>query len=121
MPPGGWSSQRHWHEGEDEIVVMLAGTAVLVDDDGRHPMHPGDVAIFPKGDRNGHHLVNESAAACVFVALGRPEKSPCPYPDADRSEEHTSELQSLMRITYAVFCSKKIKHINSSSERNSSI
>src|SRR3546814_6488839 len=31
---------------------------------------------------------------------------------ADRSEEHTSELQSLMRISYAVFClKKKIKHI----------
>src|SRR3546814_5186335 len=31
--------------------------------------------------------------------------------DADRSEEHTSELQSLMRISYAVFClKKKIKY-----------
>src|SRR3546814_10491190 len=29
--------------------------------------------------------------------------------DEDRSEEHTSELQSLMRITYAVFCLKKKK------------
>src|SRR3546814_4970653 len=29
--------------------------------------------------------------------------------DADRSEEHTSELQSLMRISYAVFCLKKKK------------
>src|SRR3546814_1537584 len=29
----------------------------------------------------------------------------------DRSEEHTSELQSLMRISYAVFCLKKKKHI----------
>src|SRR3546814_10628731 len=29
-----------------------------------------------------------------------------------RSEEHTSELQSLMRISYAVFCLKKKKHIN---------
>src|SRR3546814_3981764 len=29
---------------------------------------------------------------------------------ADRSEEHTSELQSLMRNSYAVFCSKKKKH-----------
>src|SRR3546814_2523826 len=28
-------------------------------------------------------------------------------PDTDRSEEHTSELQSLMRISYAVFCLKK--------------
>src|SRR3546814_2794278 len=30
----------------------------------------------------------------------------------ERSEEHTSELQSLMRISYAVFCLKKHKHIN---------
>src|SRR3546814_4924363 len=30
---------------------------------------------------------------------------------ARRSEEHTSELQSLMRISYAVFCLKKKKHI----------
>src|SRR3546814_6706563 len=29
---------------------------------------------------------------------------------AERSEEHTSELQSLMRISYAVFCLKKKKH-----------
>src|SRR3546814_6772272 len=32
-------------------------------------------------------------------------------PDRPRSEEHTSELQSLMRISYAVFCLKKKKHI----------
>src|SRR3546814_7585166 len=31
-----------------------------------------------------------------------------------RSEEHTSELQSLMRISYAVFCLKKKNHINKS-------
>src|SRR3546814_7841716 len=30
----------------------------------------------------------------------------------NRSEEHTSELQSLMRISYAVFCLKKKKHVN---------
>ena len=62
LPPGGWSSQRHWHAGEDEIVVMLAGEAVLVDEDGRHPMRTGDIAVFPKGDCNGHHLINESEA-----------------------------------------------------------
>src|SRR3546814_5565562 len=32
--------------------------------------------------------------------------------DQQRSEEHTSELQSLMRISYAVFCLKKKKQIN---------
>src|SRR3546814_3299068 len=37
--------------------------------------------------------------------------------DRSRSEEHTSELQSLMRISYAVFCLKKKKTINSSQQK----
>src|SRR3546814_6623681 len=36
--------------------------------------------------------------------------SPCQRPVIGRSEEHTSELQSLMRTSYAVFCLKKKKH-----------
>src|SRR3546814_7870289 len=37
---------------------------------------------------------------------------------ADRSEEHTSELQSLMRISYAVFCLKKKKQNNNTTTHN---
>ena len=33
LPPGAWSSQRHWHEGEDELLVMLSGSAVLIEDE----------------------------------------------------------------------------------------
>src|SRR3546814_4472302 len=36
-----------------------------------------------------------------------------------RSEEHTSELQSLMRISYAVFCLKKKKNINTHTQEES--
>lgn len=83
LEPGAWSAQRHWHEQEDELVVMLAGEAVLVDDSGEHAMRPGDVAVFPKGDGNGHVLQNRSAAPCVFMAIGRPAASDCHYPDID--------------------------------------
>ena len=83
LQPGAWSSQRHWHEAEDELVVMLAGEAVLVDDSGETAMRPGDVAAFPKGDGNGHVLQNRSAEPCVFVAIGRPQASDCHYPDID--------------------------------------
>ena len=83
LRPGAWSSQRHWHEGEDEMVVMLAGEAVLVDASGRTPLRPGDVAAFPKNDGNGHVLVNESDADCSFVAIGRPSATDCHYPDID--------------------------------------
>lgn len=70
LKPGAWSSQRHWHDGEDEMVIMLSGEAVLVEDDGRTPMRAGDIAVWPKGSTNGHHLVNESDTDCVFVAMG---------------------------------------------------
>lgn len=83
LKPGAWSSQRHWHEGEDELVVMVSGEAVLVENDGRHVMKPGDVAAFPKGVANGHVLINESDSDCIFVAIGRPAASDCHYPDID--------------------------------------
>jgi uncharacterized cupin superfamily protein len=83
LKPGAWSSQRHWHEGEDEFVVMLSGEAVLVDDSGETAMRPGDVAAFPKGDGNGHVLQNRGQADCVFIAVGRPAETDCHYPDID--------------------------------------
>ena len=41
LKPGAWSSQRHWHDGEDEFLVMLSGEAVLVEDDGRTVLRSG--------------------------------------------------------------------------------
>src|SRR3546814_9347406 len=46
-------------------------------------------------------LLAMAAIGVVFFVLAK---------RATRSEEHTSELQSLMRISYAVFCLKKKKH-----------
>src|SRR5512139_29905 len=62
LEPGGISSQRHWHEDEDEFVVMIEGEATLVEEDGETLLRPGDCASFLKGVANGHHLVNRSDA-----------------------------------------------------------
>jgi uncharacterized cupin superfamily protein len=75
LKPGAWSSQRHWHNGEDELVIILLGEAVLIEDDGETTMRPGDVAAWPAGVRNGHHLVNRTDADCVFIAIGTGERS----------------------------------------------
>ena len=83
LKPGAWSSQRHWHEGEDELVIMVAGDAVLVDDGGETPMRSGDIAVFPKSDGNGHVLINRSANDCIFFAIGKPSATDCHYPDID--------------------------------------
>lgn len=69
LKPGAWSSQRHWHDEEDELVVMIAGEAILIDDLGETVLRAGDVAAFPRADGNGHHLVNRSDTDCVFVAI----------------------------------------------------
>lgn len=83
LKPGAWSSQRHWHAGEDEFVVVLAGQAYLVDDKGEDVMNPGDCASFPAGQRNGHVLQNRGQTDCLFIAVGRPSETDCHYPDID--------------------------------------
>lgn len=83
LEPGAWSSQRHWHVGEDEFLVVVAGEAVLVDDAGEHRMGPGDCASFPKNDGNGHHLQNRSERPCVFVVIGAGTELGGDYPDID--------------------------------------
>ena len=84
LDPGAWSSQRHWHEGEDELLVMIEGEAVLVEDDGRTTLKLGDVAAWAKGVANGHHLINESDSPCRFLVVGsRPAGQDCHYPDID--------------------------------------
>ncbi len=85
LAAGAWSSQRHWHSHEDEMVVMLAGEAVLVEEDGETLLRPGDIACFPAGVANGHHLQNRSALPCQFLAIGNDavDIDECHYPDID--------------------------------------
>jgi uncharacterized cupin superfamily protein len=83
LKPGAWSSQRHWHVGEDEFLVMLSGEALLVDDEGEHLLRAGDCAAFPKNDGNGHHLRNCSDGDCVFVVVGGGTPLGGDYPDID--------------------------------------
>ena len=83
LEPGGISSQRHWHEEEDEFVVMLEGEAMLIENGGETIMRPGDCAAFPKGVADGHHLVNRSDTHCTFIAIGKPTAGDCHYPDID--------------------------------------
>jgi len=83
LKPGAWSSQRHWHRGEDELLIMLTGEAVLIEDGGRTIVRPGDVCAWPRDVENGHHLINESEADCVFVAISAGPDAGGSYPDID--------------------------------------
>src|SRR3546814_2598787 len=98
MPPVGMTDPHTrrghypvWTEEELDAIVKEMRVEAPSDEAGRHRIgNPidGDGAVA--GDIDGDH--------------GKIGGSPC------RSEEHTSELQSLMRISYAVFCLKKKKN-----------
>jgi uncharacterized cupin superfamily protein len=83
LKPGAWSSQRHWHKGEDELLVMLSGEAVLIEDSGRTILRPGDVCAWPEGLADGHHLINESSSDCSFIAVSAGPDLGGEYPDID--------------------------------------
>lgn len=85
LPPGAWSSQRHWHSAEDEFVYIVSGEVVLVTDGGEQVMRAGDCAGFPAGAANGHHLVNRSNAVAVCLEVGsrNPETDAVEYSDID--------------------------------------
>src|SRR3546814_7774694 len=84
--------------------------------------------ILGKGIANwGGAILLTLAAAGTFRAwpfLGHARNVPAAESLAQRSEEHTSELQSLMRISYAVFCLKKKttqmkqKHLNTARHKH---
>lgn len=85
LPPGAWSSQRHWHAGEDEFVWILEGEVVLVTNGGEEILCAGDCAGFKAGDPDGHHLQNRSRTEAVILEIGtrNPKGDSVDYPDID--------------------------------------
>jgi len=85
LPPGCWSSQRHWHSDEDEFVFIVEGEVVLVTDAGEETLRAGDCAGFKAGIADGHHLQNRTNRDALVLEVGtrRPQEDEVFYPDID--------------------------------------
>ncbi len=84
LPPGVWSSQRHWHSNDEEFVFVVEGEVVLVTDAGEEVLRAGDSAGFRAGDPDGHHLINRSDRNAVVLEIGTDHAADiCTYPDID--------------------------------------
>src|SRR3546814_5878119 len=81
-PSGRWTTSGH---SISEIAVQLQRGSIRIAASAGHSI--SDIAVQLQLDRGGTHLAQVIA-----------------FQKSRRSEEHTSELQSLMRISYAVFC-----------------
>jgi uncharacterized cupin superfamily protein len=85
LPPGVWSSQRHWHTAEDEFLYVLEGEVVLVTDAGEQILKAGDCAGFKAGVADGHQLQNRSQREAVMLEVGsrKAADDEVDYPDID--------------------------------------
>src|SRR3546814_2287940 len=93
----------------EKKFIEIKGRRMAYIDEGT-----GDPILFQHGNPTSSYLWRNimphcaglgRLIACDLIGMGDSDK-------LDRSEEHTSELQSLMRISYAVFCLKKTKNTN---------
>src|SRR3546814_6987224 len=85
----------------DDMLSALARNPGLTVDEG--------MRIAESVYTGGFDSTALTATTGMWLLLNHPNELKRARQDPDRSEEHTSELQSLMRISYAVFCLKKKK------------
>ena len=91
LAPGSRSALRHWHEREDEFVLVIEGELVLVDDAGEHVLGTGMCAGFKAGVANGHCLINKSKVPATYVEVGtRSADEVAHYPDVDMKAVKTA-------------------------------
>jgi len=98
LKPGAWSSQRHWHELEDEMIYMLEGEVVLCEDGGETVLKPGDAAGWKANGGIGHCLINRSDRDAVFLEIGtRAPRDRVVYSDIDMRLEREANDRRYMR------------------------
>jgi uncharacterized cupin superfamily protein len=88
LKPGAASAMRHWHANEDELIYVLEGEVVLIEDGGEVVLRPGDAAGFKAGVPNGHCLVNRTGRDAVYLEIGtRAAADRAIYSDEDLAVE----------------------------------
>ena len=101
LEPGARSSLRHWHQHEDEFVMVIEGECTLMQDAGPVIMGPGDCAAFPAGDPDGHCFVNQTDAIARFLVAGtKAPREVATYSDVDLRVEMTPGENGGARFTY---------------------
>lgn len=98
LEPGSRSSDRHWHEHEDEFLYVLSGEVTVIEEDGAHLLGPGDAACWPAGTANAHQVKNRSTASCTYLIAGmRAPRDVVHYPDDGRILYNEGDRWRLLR------------------------
>jgi len=99
LEPGAATSVRHWHEHEDEFVLVLKGECVLIENEGETPLKSGDCAGFKAGVANAHSIVNRSQADVVLLEIGsRAPVERAYYPGEDLKFERDGKTVRILHL-----------------------
>lgn len=101
LDPGERSSPYHYEIGNEECVLVLAGTPTLRDPDGRVELAVGDLVAFADGDAGAHQLINESsepARVVFFSTKHKPAQSA--YPDSGKVADASGIFRLADEVDY---------------------
>jgi uncharacterized cupin superfamily protein len=110
LPPGSRSSHRHWHETEDELVYILDGEVVLIEED-ETILRAGEAAAWRAGDPAGHCLENRGARDALYLVVGtRHADDTIHYPDAGLRADKTGRHRRFTDATGRVVAEYDLPH-----------
>jgi uncharacterized cupin superfamily protein len=85
LPPGQAICPYHFHWGDEEWLVVVAGAPTVRTPDGEQTLEPGDIVCFPVGPNGAHRVQNASdSAARVALFSNKHEFGIIEYPDSDK-------------------------------------
>jgi uncharacterized cupin superfamily protein len=97
--PGERTGPYHYEIGNEECLLVLAGTPTLRHPEGREELEVGDMVVFPDGPDGAHQLINESTTVTrVLILSTMQEPYGCAYPDSGK----LSTLGGIFRLADAV-------------------
>ena len=97
LPPQSKTALRHWHEVDDEFVIVISGEVVLREEEGETILRAGDCAGFKAGVANGHAIESRRDEAAVLFEIGtRDEIETVHYPDADLRYEKRGKIRRFL-------------------------
>jgi uncharacterized cupin superfamily protein len=86
LPPGEALCPYHWHEANEEMAIVLAGTPSVRTPDGWRELEPGEVVSFPRGREGAHQVANrgdEAVRVLMVSEMNAPEL--VVYPDSSKA------------------------------------
>jgi uncharacterized cupin superfamily protein len=110
LKPGAWSSQRHWHTQEDELVFVLEGEITLCEDHHKETvLKPGDAAGWKASSRIGHCLINRGKQDARYIEIGtRAPFESTVYPDIDMRAERDKNGMRYLKKTGEPYPARKV-------------